>query len=86
VTQSGNYRELAIRQGPWKLIPAAAPTAKKAARRAELYRLDTDLAETTNLAAQHPEKVRELTALLDQIRTSGRSRSSGTSRPRGGNR
>jgi arylsulfatase A-like enzyme len=77
VTQSGNFRELAIRQGPWKLIPAAVQAAKKAARGAELYRLDTDLAETNNLASQNPEKVRELAALLDHIRTSGRSRPSG---------
>ena len=86
VTQSGNYREQSIRKGPWKLIPGAPRTVKKAARSVELYRLDTDLAETTNLAAQHPEKVRELTALLEQTRTSGRSRPSGTSAPRGGNR
>jgi arylsulfatase A-like enzyme len=74
VTQSGNFRELSIRKGPWKLIPAAGGTAKKAARSVELYRLDTDLGETNNLAAQNPEKVRELAALLDQIRTSARSR------------
>ena len=77
VTQSGNFRDLAVRQGPWKLIPAAAQTAKKAARSAELYRLDIDLSETNNLAAQHPDKVRELSSLLEQIRSTGRSRSMG---------
>jgi arylsulfatase A-like enzyme len=86
VTQSGNYRELAIRKGSWKLIPAAAKTAKKADRGVELYRLDTDLAETTNLAAEHPEKVRELAALLDQVRAAGRSRPSGTREQPGGTR
>ena len=77
MTQSGNFRDLAIRKGPWKLIPAVGQTAKKAARPTELYQLESDLAETNNLATQHPEIVKELTALLDQIREAGRSRPSG---------
>ena len=54
-----------------------ARSAKKAARSTELYQLDSDLAETNNLARQHPEMVKELTALLDQIRESGQSRTTG---------
>lgn len=38
----------------------------------QLYNLHDDLAETTNLAERHPEKVQELTNLLDTIRNSGR--------------
>jgi arylsulfatase A-like enzyme len=77
VTQSGNFRELSIRKGAWKLIPAAGQTAKKSARPTELYRLDADLAETSNLAGQHPEVVKELAKSLDQIRETGRSRPTG---------
>ena len=62
VMQAVNGRSLAIRRGPWKLIPP------------ELYNLDRDLGETTNLAEQHPEIVRELSELLAQTRSRGRSR------------
>jgi arylsulfatase A-like enzyme len=71
---------LALRKGPWKLIPAGpAGAAKgKAGKRGpaapELYNLADDLGETTNLAAKHPEKVKEMTDLLQKIRADGRSR------------
>jgi arylsulfatase A-like enzyme len=71
LTMQGNV--LAVRRGPWKLIPATS-AANKTARPAELYELDTDLSETKNLAETLSDKVRELTALLDELRTSGRSR------------
>jgi arylsulfatase A-like enzyme len=77
-------RDLAIRQGPWKLIPrrpAGGPTAKKsetAVRHsgpaAELYDLADDPGETKNLAARHPEVVAKLTRRLDRIRREGRDR------------
>jgi arylsulfatase A-like enzyme len=60
---------LAIRKGPWKLIPGAG---KKA--RAELYNLADDLGETTNLAAKMPDKVKELSELLKDLQEKGRSR------------
>jgi arylsulfatase A-like enzyme len=60
-------RAIAIRQGPWKLIE---PTAG-AATHPQLYNLTDDLAETKNIAMRHPEKVRELSKLLDEIRKSG---------------
>jgi arylsulfatase len=49
----------AVRVGDWKLVAAGnnAPW--------ELYDLKTDRAESNNLAAAHPEKVRE----LDQVWT-----------------
>jgi len=68
VIQAGNFRDLGIRKGPWKLLPTIGQTPQKAARTTELYRLDTDLAETNNLAATHPEIVKELAALLDLVR------------------
>jgi arylsulfatase A-like enzyme len=73
-------RSIAVRQGPWKLIePNAGPAVDAhtqsetgAAPQPQLYNLADDLAETKNLAKQHPEKVRELTKLLEDIRRSGR--------------
>jgi arylsulfatase A-like enzyme len=73
-------RAFAVRSGSWKLIEPS-PGAKidpntrsetSAAPRPQLYNLEGDLAETKNLAKQHPEKVSELSALLDEIRQSGR--------------
>jgi arylsulfatase A-like enzyme len=40
----------------------------------QLYNLRTDLAERSNVAAQYPDRVREMLAQLEQIRTAGRSR------------
>ncbi len=79
LVEHGNV--LAIRQGPWKLIPAeAAGTQAKKARKkaprgeAELYNLADDLGETTNVAAAHPDQVKEMTELLQRVRERGRSR------------
>jgi len=41
----------------------------------QLYNLKNDLGERHNLAAQHPEIVKELASLLEKIRRNGRSRS-----------
>lgn len=62
----------AVRQGRWKYLKAdhcvhkyaCDPTRKQVE---ELYDLEQDLGETTNLAAEHPEKVAELRSLLDAI-------------------
>ncbi|MBN1421766.1 MAG: arylsulfatase [Planctomycetes bacterium] len=69
---------LAIRQGTWKLIEpararAAAKTAKAGAKaraepRPQVFDLSQDLAETKPLAAENPEKAKELEALLRKIR------------------
>jgi hypothetical protein len=40
----------------------------------ELYDLAADLGETHNVAREHPDRVRELTALLEEVRARGRSR------------
>ena len=58
---------LAVRRGSWKLIPSVG-RPNGSTRPAELYDLANDLAESNNLAAKHPDKVRELTDLLAAIR------------------
>lgn len=75
-------RTLSLRQGQWKLIPPNdGPRVNKATNielgtgpEPQLYNLAEDPGETKNLAPLHPDKVKELTALLEQIRSSGRSR------------
>jgi arylsulfatase A-like enzyme len=67
VIHSGGGR-LAIRHGPWKLIPGMGN------QRTELYNLVDDLAESKNLEDEHPEKVKELLSRLMTVRTAGRSR------------
>lgn len=58
--------DLAIRQGPWKLI--FWQNGKK-----ELYNLQDDLSETTNVANEHGDIVECLTKLMQQYRDNGRS-------------
>lgn len=58
--------DLAIRQGPWKLV-FLADGAK------ELYNLETDLSETKDLAAARPEVVVRLSALMQRYIDNGRS-------------
>ena len=85
----GGARTLSIRRGQWKYLdhpgsggnrydkgelkpfalPETAPDAP-----GQLYNLDTDPGETTNLYFKHPEIVAELKSLLDQSKTEGRSR------------
>ena len=78
LVEHGNV--LALRKGPWKLIPAAEAGKGKKAKRGgapaetQLYNLADDLGETTNLAGKHPEIVQEMTALLKLVREQGRSR------------
>jgi len=43
-------------------------------RKPQLYNLSNDLGERHNLAADHPEKVKELATLLKKIRSDGRTR------------
>lgn len=87
---------LAIRRGPWKYLdhrgsggnnydrgelqrfalPDTAPDAS-----GQLYNLETDPGEKVNLYFQHPEIVKELKALLDQSKASGRSRPAHPGKP-----
>jgi arylsulfatase A len=59
----------AIREGKWKLIMRGAKQAMKS----QLYDLEGDPREATNLAARHPEIVTSLTAKITAIINNGRS-------------
>lgn len=73
----------AIRQGKWKLAfcadsggwTAPKPGSKEARKLpdSQLYDLSSDLAESNNLQARHPEVVARLTQLLEQFIADGRS-------------
>ena len=64
-------RNLALRQKNWKYIESAKQGARGVAK-AQLYNLDEDLAEQHNLARELPEKVKELSGILERIRKSSR--------------
>jgi len=89
ITQAfGGQRTLSIRRGNWKYIahpgsggnnytrpelaPFALPDTDPKAP-AQLYDLATDPGETTNLYSKKPEIVKELQALLELSKTTGRS-------------
>ena len=67
---------LALRVGQWKFIPAG-PTRDelgpwkntKIPKGGALYDLSTDLGEKKNLAAEKPEKLAEMKALLVKLRS-----------------
>lgn len=72
----------AIRKGPWKWIEgipvdeisAGARKGRADQHKPQLYNLVTDPAETKDLSSQHPEVVKELSALLNRYRDGGYSR------------
>lgn len=70
----------AIRDGEWKLVLGngsggrAKPKGKPFEKPYELYRISDDIAETNNLASEHPEIVERLTKSCQMIMDSGRSR------------
>jgi arylsulfatase A-like enzyme len=71
----GVSRPLAIRQGDWKFVPNIPPTTQKGTEgdpNGMLFNLANDHAEAKDLAAGHPDKVKELQALLAQLRKQGR--------------
>jgi arylsulfatase A-like enzyme len=76
---------VAVRAGQWKYIPSK-PGPKRSANtnvelgsdpQAQLFDLAADPGETKNVATEHPEKVAELSALLDKTRSAGRMPSLG---------
>ena len=64
-------RNIALRQKNWKYIEPAKQN-DGGVPKPQLYDLGDDLAEQHNLASQRPEKVKELSRVLDGIRKSGR--------------
>ena len=73
---------LALRVDHWKYIEPRQGPRQSATTNIELgndpepqlYDLSKDAGETQNLAAQHPERVKNMEALLQKIRQDGRSR------------
>lgn len=67
-------QQIAIRKGDWKLVKGseegvalnAQQGGKASTEGAQLYNLAKDIGEGTNLAAQEPEKVKELAAEWDK--------------------
>jgi arylsulfatase A-like enzyme len=85
---SGGKRTLSIRRGPWKFIDHRdsggnnytkgelkpyALTESTPDAPGQLYNLDTDPGETTNLYFKHSEVVAELKNLLEKSKSEGRS-------------
>jgi arylsulfatase A-like enzyme len=75
-------RALSVRKGEYKLIEAnpGAPVSRNTntelgtGAQAQLYLVSRDPGEKNDLAASMPEKVAELTALLEQVKAKARSR------------
>jgi arylsulfatase A-like enzyme len=73
---------LGLRQGSWKLIDAGKGPKRNAntntelgnAGQPQLYNLADDPGEQKDVAAEHPERVKQMLATLNRIRDAGRSR------------
>jgi arylsulfatase A-like enzyme len=83
VMQAGSSSAMMIRSGDWKLINqlgsggfSQPKTIKPGPGEpaVQLYNLRTDRTETTNLAAQHPDKVKELLSAMQANVERGSSR------------
>lgn len=59
-----------LREGAWKLVLAADRVMKTPV---QLYNLDEDLGETTNLATMHPDRVKSMQATLEKLIRNGRT-------------
>ena len=67
---------IGLRQGSWKLIfgPGSGGWGKgRDEQPAQLYDLADDLGEMKNLYTERPDKVKELTALMERLVNNGRS-------------
>lgn len=54
----------ALREGSWKIV---SPNRKNSIRNWELYNMDSDIGETRNLAADHPDKLSELVEAWESL-------------------
>ncbi|OGV66283.1 MAG: arylsulfatase [Lentisphaerae bacterium RIFOXYA12_FULL_48_11] len=59
------FRLEAVRHGEWKLH---LPTAKNAAAKAKLYNLKTDIGEAADVAADNPDVVNKLQAIVEAMK------------------
>ena len=73
-----NHGEFAYRDGPWKLVFKMSgrnlQQSRGRATIAELYNLDTDIAEQNDLSKKHPEITRRMTLGLKSVIERGSSR------------
>ncbi len=87
VVHNTNVNSYALRHGDWVLIAAKTGAVSKVPEwfdqangytrhtlPGELYNLRDDLAQKHNLHAEQPDKVQELSTLLDQVRAKGQVR------------
>jgi arylsulfatase A-like enzyme len=82
IVQQNGTQNLAIRQGKWKFIPEAERPSNRAGARVDkpdptagqLFDLEADLAESRDVAAQHPEVVKDLSARLEKARRESNTR------------
>ena len=76
IVQQNQNNTLSVVQGDWKYIePSDKPAREYWTKietgndpRPQLYRLSSDPSEKENLAAAYPEKVKALSALLEEVR------------------
>lgn len=73
VLQNNGMSPLALREGEWILIQEGGGKAQQNPT-FELYHLATDLAQSNNVAAAEPERVKTMAARLEKIRAQGHSR------------
>ncbi|MEM7143622.1 MAG: arylsulfatase [Verrucomicrobiota bacterium] len=72
--------KIALREGPWKYIHDESPRLAKSGRKkknadpAELYNLDDDVAETTNLLEENPEVSSKMKDRIQTLIETGRTR------------
>lgn len=78
VISQSTHGEFAYQEGPWKIVFLNATgnlnNDRGKPRRVELYNLDRDVAETTDVAGQYPEIVEHLTQRLTWVIARGTSR------------
>ena len=67
-----SFGDFSVRSGNWKLV-TLNPSPRNGLEQVtyELYDMDQDPYEATNLAAVHPDKVEQLKQLLDDTRNTG---------------
>ncbi|MCH8923999.1 MAG: sulfatase-like hydrolase/transferase, partial [Planctomycetes bacterium] len=65
------YQSKAVRMGDWKLFASGGRGAKNKGKR--LFNLAKDIGEKNNVAADHPEIVKKLSAALEQFKAEMKS-------------
>ena len=63
-----NYNLVAVREGKWKLVLPGGAKMKKGAGKTELYDLEADLGEKSDIAATNADVVQRLMAVVERAR------------------